>query len=280
MGEGELSGRTYLVTGANTGIGRATVEDLARRGGRVLLACRSAQRTQPVIDAIRAETGNDALTHVELDLADLAAVRHAAAGLRARGEAIDVLIANAGLAGQRGETAQGFELAFGVNHLGHFLFVTSLLDQLRAPARVVVVSSQAHADAEDLDEAMLRGRTRTVTGMKEYARSKLANVLFAQELARRTDPAQLTTYALHPGVIASDIWRRIPWPVRPLITRAMKSTEDGARTSLWCATAPELADQTGRYYDDGAEREPSALATPELGAWLWERSEAWTANFR
>lgn len=280
MDTGELAERTYLVTGANTGIGRATAEDLARRGGRVVLAGRSEEATRAVMAAITATTGNDDLDFLALDLADLDSAHAAARALHQRGEPIDVLIANAGVAGQRGETAQGWELAFGVNHLGHFLFVTSVLDLLTPGARVVVVASQAHADADDLDEAHLRGRTRSITGLPEYARSKLANVLFAQELARRHDPATLTTYALHPGVIASDIWRRIPWPIRPIMTRAMTSTEEGARTSLWCATDPALAGATGRYYDDCAEKEPSPLATPELGAWLWERSEAWTAEWR
>ncbi len=279
MTAGELEGRTFLITGANTGIGRATTEDLARRGGRVILACRSAEKTLPVIDQIRAETGNDRLEHLPLDLADLGSVRSAAATLVERGEPIDVLIANAGVAGQRGETAQGWELTFGINHLGHFLFVTSLLDLVRAGTapRVVIVASQAHYDAKDLDEDELRGRTRTITGLREYERSKLANVLFAQELARRLDPAEIGVYALHPGVVASDIWRRIPWPIRPLMTRTMISNEEGAQTSLWCATADDPALVSGGYYDTCAPKDPSELATPEWAAWLWERSEDWTA---
>ena len=279
-GTSESDAKTYLVTGANTGIGRATTEDLARRGGRVILACRSAEKTQPVIDAIRAETGNDRLEHLPLDLADLDSVRRATATLLDRGEPIDVLIANAGVAGQRGETAQGWELAFGTNHLGHFLFVTPLLDLLRggaAPGRIVVVASQSHYDAKDLDEAALRDRTRSITGLKEYSRSKLANVLFAQELARRLPPEEIVAYSLHPGVVASDIWRRIPWPIRPLMTRAMISNQEGARTSLWCATAPEVGGASGDYFDECAPKAPSEVATPELGTSLWERSEAWTA---
>jgi NAD(P)-dependent dehydrogenase (short-subunit alcohol dehydrogenase family) len=277
---GDLEGRTYVVTGANTGIGLATVEGLARRGGRVVLACRSAARTQPVIDRLRATTGTDALEHLPLDLADLASVREAAATLRERGDPIDVLVANAGVAGQRGQTAQGFELAFGINHLGHFLFVTELLDLLRAaaPSRVVVVSSESHQAAEGLDVAALRRPTRSITGMREYERSKLANVVFAQELARRVPADEVAVLALHPGVIASDIWRRIPWPVRPLMTARMRSTEDGAQTSLWCATTAELEGQSGGYYTDCAPKEPSSVATPELGAWLWARSEEWVAT--
>jgi NAD(P)-dependent dehydrogenase (short-subunit alcohol dehydrogenase family) len=281
----DLTGRTYLVTGANTGIGRATAHDLARRGGRVILACRSEARTAPVIEAIRADTGNDALSFLPLDLADLASVRAAAATLLERGDPVHVLVANAGLAGQRGQTAQGFELAFGTNHLGHFLFVTGVLDRLRStaadagtPSRVVVVSSRSHYDAKGIPFDDLRRPTHSVTGLPEYAVSKLANVLFAQELARRVPAEEVAVLSLHPGVIASDVWRRVPWPVRPIMTRFMRSTEEGAATSLHCATAPGIEDRSGTYWDECAEREPSAVATPELATELWARSEAWASE--
>lgn len=274
----DLDGRTFLVTGANTGIGRATADGLAERGARLILATRSAERTRPVIDSIRSATGNDAVEHHPLDLSDLGAVRRSAAELLERGEPIDVLIANAGLAGQRGLTVDGFELAFGTNHLGHFLFVTEVLPLLRAGTdpRVVVVASDSHYDAKGLPEDVLRRSTRTITGLREYERSKLANVVFAQELARR-EAGTMAVHVLHPGVIASDIWRKVPWPVRPIMTSRMLSVEDGARTSLWCATSTDVAGETGGYYADCAAKDPSTLATPELGAWLWERSEAWTA---
>lgn len=279
MDERDLDGRNFVVTGANTGIGLATVEGLARRGARIVLANRSTERTTPVIEAIRTATGNDQLEHLPLDLTDLAAVRRAAAVLVERGTPVDVLIANAGVAGQRGITTDGFELAFGTNHLGHFLFVTELLPLLRAgtDSRVVMVSSDSHYNAEGLPEEVLRRPTRTITGMREYERSKLANVLFTQELARREHADVVAVHALHPGVIASDIWRKVPWPVRPIMTSRMASTEDGARTSLWCATSPDLVGATGGYYADCAAKDPSAVATPELGAWLWERSAEWTA---
>jgi len=276
----DLSGRTFVVTGANTGIGRATTDELARHGAREVLACRSADKTRAVIDEIRASTGNEQLEHLPLDLADLPSVRRAAELLVERGDPIDVLVANAGLAGQRGQTAQGFELAFGTNHLGHFLFVTSVLDLLRAaaPARVVVVSSDSHYAAKGLPEDALLRPTKTITGMREYERSKLANVLFTQEMARRVPADEIAFHALHPGVIASDIWRRVPWPIRPLMTSRMRSTEEGAATSLWCATSDELAGQSGGYYADCAPKEPSEVATPELASWLWERSEEWTGR--
>ena len=276
---GELSGRTFLITGANTGIGRATAADLASRGGRVYLACRSAQKGRDAAAAIAAATGNEAVTFLPLDLADLASVRMCAEQFLARGEPLHVLINNGGLAGQRGITADGFELAFGVNHLGHFALTTALLDCLAAsaPARVVNVSSDSHYQAKGIDFEAVRRRTASVTGMREYAVSKLSNVLFTQELARRVADRGVTAYALHPGVVASDIWRRVPWPVRPLITRRMITTEEGARTSLYCATAPEVAQVSGRFYDDCRERKASAVATGELAGTLWQRSEAWTA---
>jgi NAD(P)-dependent dehydrogenase (short-subunit alcohol dehydrogenase family) len=274
----DLNGRTVLITGANTGIGRATATELARRGARVHIACRSRERAQPVLDAITNAHGPDAASFLALDLSDMASVRDAAGSYIAAGEPLHVLIDNAGLAGQRGLTTDGFELAFGVNHLGHFLFTTMLLDVLArsAPARVVVVASDSHYGAKGIDFEAVRRPTRTVTGLSEYAVSKLSNVLFAQELARRSGPG-VTTYALHPGVIASDIWRRLPWPLESLATLFMKSTEHGARTSVYCATDPVLSGTTGRYYENCAERAPSEVATPELAAELWQRSEAWTA---
>lgn len=274
--ERDLDGRVFVVTGANTGIGAATARALAERGGRVVLACRSEEKTRPVIDAI--EQGGGAADFLRLDLADLSQVRAAADELLGRGHPIHVLVANAGLAGQRGLTADGFEMTFGVNHLGHYLFTRLLLDRLResAPARVVVVASAAHYDAKGIDWDAVQHKTRSVSGIREYAVSKLANVLFAAELARREQGTGITTYALHPGVIASDVWRRVPWPVRAVMKRFMKDTEEGAQTSIYCATAPELADETGRYYDDCARKTPSHLAQdPELAAELWQRSEEW-----
>ncbi|MCB9786591.1 MAG: SDR family oxidoreductase [Deltaproteobacteria bacterium] len=272
-----MTGRTCVVTGANTGIGRVTAAELARAGARVVLACRSEEKTRPVIDAIRTETGNNEVEFLALDLANLAAVRRSAAELIERGYPIDVLINNAGLAGQRGLTADGLELTFGVNHVGHFLFTTLLLDTLKAsaPARIVNVSSRAHERARRIDWDAVLQPTASIIGLREYGQSKLANVLFTRELARRLEGTGVTAYALHPGVIASDIWRRIPWPVRPLMMAFMVTTEEGARTTLYCATARELADVSGRYYADCEEKPPNPLALDTaLSAELWDRTEA------
>ena len=275
----DLAGRTFLVTGGNTGIGRATVTALAQRGGRVFLTARSAAKGEAAVAAIKAATGNDAVFFVSLDLADTDSVRSCAAGFLARGEPLHVLVNNAGVAGRRGLTRQGFELMFGVNHLGHFALTNALLGCLAdsAPARVVTVSSDAHYSAPGIDFEAVRRPARGLTGLPEYAVSKLGNVLFTQELARRVAGTGVTTYALHPGVVASDIWRRVPWPVRPIVTRRMLSTTEGAQTSLYCATSPDVAQDSGLFYDKCAQRAASAVATPELAAELWKRSEMWTA---
>jgi retinol dehydrogenase 12 len=272
------AGRTYLVTGANNGIGRATAEALARQGASVYVASRSAEKGAAAVASIRAATGNDSVFFLALDLADLNSVRSCASAFLALGEPLHVLINNAGVGGARGVTKQGFELAFGVNHLGHFALTTALLDRIleSASSRVVTVASDAHYSARGIDFAALRRPARGITGLPEYAVSKLCNVLFSAELARRVSGTGVTTYALHPGVVASDIWRRVPWPVRPLITRRMLSVDEGALTSLYCATSPDVADQSGLFYDKCAQRAPSAVATPELAAELWRRSEEWT----
>ncbi len=277
----ELSGRTFLVTGANTGIGKATAEALAGRGASVYVTSRSRDKGEAAVAAIKAATGSDSVFFLALDLADLESVRACAEGFLAREEPLHVLVNNAGIGGARGLTRQGFELMFGVNHLGHFLLTQLLLGRLvdSAPARVVTVSSDSHYSARGIDFEALRRPARGITGLGEYAVSKLCNVLFSQELARRTAGTGVTTYALHPGVVASDIWRRVPWPVRPLITRRMLSVTEGAATSLYCATSPEVAEATGLFYDNCAPRPASPVATPELAAELWQRSEAWTAAY-
>ena len=273
--------RTIVVTGGNTGIGKATAEALARQGWRVYVASRSRDKGEAAVASIKAAAGSDSVFFLALDLADLSSVRSCAEAFLARGEPLHVLVNNAGVAGVRGLTKQGFEPIFGVNHLGHFVLAQLLLDRLTssAPARVVTVASDAHYSARGIDWDALRRPARGITGLGEYAVSKLCNVLFSQELARRAAGTGVTTYALHPGVVASDIWRRVPWPVRPLMTRRMLSVDEGAATSLFCATSPEVAEASGRFYDKCAERAPSPVATPELALTLWQRSEEWSAPY-
>ena len=273
--------RTVLVTGANTGIGKATALALAHQGWRVWVTARSERKGAAAVAEIQAASGNDAVFLLMLDLADLGSVRDCATSFLEPYEPLHVLINNAGVGGARGVTRQGFERTFGVNHLGHFLLTSLLLERLTesAPARVVTVASDAHYNARGVDFEALRRPARGITGLGEYAVSKLCNVLFSQELARRTAGTGVTTYALHPGVVASDIWRRVPWPVRPLLTRRMLTVEQGAQTSLYCATSPSVAADSGLFYDKCAVREPSPVATAALAASLWTQSAEWTAPY-
>lgn len=275
--DSKLDGRNVVITGANTGIGRVTAEVLARRGAKVYLACRSEDRTKPVLDAISTFGGK--AEFLALDLADLDQIRSAAKVLLSKNEPIHVLINNAGLGGARGATKQGFELAFGTNHLGHFLFTQLLLPRMResTPARIVNVSSKSHLRAKGIPFDRLRESTPSAAGIPEYSVSKLANVLFSKELARREEGKGITTYALHPGVIATDIWREVPRLFRPLVTMFMKSVEQGAETTLYCACSPVCADETGLYYEDCAVTKANKLADDKaLAKELWERSEEWT----
>jgi NAD(P)-dependent dehydrogenase (short-subunit alcohol dehydrogenase family) len=273
----DLNGRTFLVTGANSGIGKETARGLAGRGARVVLAGRSEEKTRAAMKEIADDTGNTELDFVALDLGDLASVRTAAETFLASGEPLHVLINNAGLAGSRGMTKSGFELAFGTNHVGTFYFTELLRDHVVAsgPGRIVNVASTGHYRAKGIDWDAVRQPTVTRTAFDEYCVSKLANVLHAQELGRRLEGTGVTTYSLHPGTIASDVWREVPFGLRQAMKLFMRSSAEGARTSLYCATSPDVAAQTGLYYDNEREKRPSKVVTPELAAELWDRSEAW-----
>jgi len=274
---GDLDGRSFVVTGANTGIGKVTAHELARRGARVVLACRSAAKTEPVIAEIAKATGNTQLEFAALDLSDFASIRSCAEALLANDRPIHVLVNNAGLVA-RGLTKDGFELTFGTNHLGHYLFTRLLIDRLagHGPARIVNVSSKSHYRGKPMDLEAVRKPTRSVTALAEYEMSKLCNVLFTQELARRMNGRPITTYALHPGVVATDAWRRIPPPFRWLVKRFMITADEGAKTTLFCATDPSIAADTGKYYDECKERRPNPLADDEtLARQLWDQSAEW-----
>lgn len=272
----DLAGRTVIVTGATSGIGRDTTLALAARGAHVLLACRSAARADALVDEVVALPGDGTAEPVVVDLADLESVRAAAEHVVALGVPVHVLVNNAGVAGVRGVTEQGFELTFGVNHLGPFLFTSLLLDGLGelGPERVVTVASKAHFGAKRLDVDALRRPTASRTGLVEYQTSKLCNVLFTRELARRAPAVE--AYAVHPGMIASDIWRPIPWPLRPLAVRFMGSTAEGAAASVHAATASRgVLGRSGGYIDRTTPAEASPVVTDELAAELWRRSESW-----
>lgn len=272
------SNRCFFVTGASSGIGRALVLALAERGASVVLATRSEQRTRPVLDELRRRFPDAEARVVPLDVSDLESVRRAAADYLESGEPLDVLVNNAGIAGTRALSPQGFDVTYATNHIGPFLLTNLLLPRLRESlqGRIVNVASRAHRMVRRIDWSVLDRRdTPKRSALGDYAVTKLMNIWHAGELARRLAGTTVTTSALHPGTVATNIWRAVPQPLQWLGKLFMLSNDDGARTSLYCATAPELATQSGRYYEQVREAQPSLLARDDgLAAELWTRTEA------
>lgn len=272
-----LEPRTFLVTGANSGIGRALVEALAARGASVILAARSTERTDPVLKGIRAQYPRARATFLRLDLADLRLVREAAERVLETQPHLDVLVNNAGVAGTHGLSRDGFDLTYAINHIGPFLLTNLLLPRLAqsAAARIVNVASIAHLRVRQLEWGRLERRTTArKSGFGDYAATKLMNVIHAKELARRLAGTSIRTSSLHPGGVATNIWRALPEPLQWVLKLFLLSNEDGARTPLYCATSPELDGVSGRYYDKSREARCNPLADDTaLGAELWARSE-------
>jgi len=272
------NGQVALITGGNIGIGRVTAIELAKKGYQVVIAGRSLERTQPVLDHIASLSLNKPALFLHLDLASHASVRACAQKFIQLNLPLHLLINNAGVAGLRGLTQDGFEMTFGINHLGHFLLTQLLLDKLQSsgPSRVVTVSSRAHKRTAGIDWNALRQTTHSWTGINEYAVSKLANLLFSAELAKRVQGTSVSTYSLHPGVVDTEIWRALPDWARPLLRlRGFLTPEQGALTTLHCALhAPQQ--ESGLYYADSQPKQPAALGqNSELAKELWKRSEAW-----
>ncbi|XP_068169877.1 retinol dehydrogenase 11 [Antennarius striatus] len=276
-----LDGKTVLITGGNTGIGKETAVDLAKRGARVILACRDMNRANKAAEEVRRRSGNDTVIVRKLDLASLQSVHQLAKDVLASEERLDVLINNAGvMCCPKWHTEDGFEMQFGVNHLGHFLLTNCLLDLLKksSPSRIVNVSSLAHERGQiHFDDINL---DKDYEPWKSYRQSKLANVLFSKELAKKLQGTGVTTYSLHPGVIRTELgrhflptmplWKRIVY--RP-ISVFMKSPAEGAQTTIYCAVEESLQDQSGLYYSDCAPKTaaPQGL-DDEAAKKLWDLS--------
>ena len=281
-----MEGRTVVVTGGNSGIGLATATALARAGARTVLTARDPGRGAAAVEEVRRRSGGT----VELalfDLADLASVRAGAAELLERLPRLDVLVNNAGIVlSDRRETVDGYESTFAVNHLGPFLLTTLLTGRLvaSAPARVVTVASVAHRYVpRGLDFADLQSR-RDYRGMRVYARSKLANLLFTAELARRLAGTGVTVNALHPGTVATGYGRDgdthgfLPFGM-DVIRSVVLTPEEGARTSVFLATSLSVEGVTGRYFVRSRARTPSAAARDAGAARrLWAVSEQLVAG--
>lgn len=276
-----LDGKTVLITGANTGIGKQTALDMAQRGARVILACRDMNKALLAADEIRQQSGNGNVVVKKLDLASLQSVRDLAKDVQENEKRLDILINNAGIMMcPKWKTEDGFEMQFGVNHLGHFLLTNCLLDLLKksAPSRIVIVSSLAHEkglihfDDINLDKDYKRE--------KSYRQSKLANVLFCRELAERLQGTDVRVYSLHPGVIRTELGRHL-FPTLALWKRIIvmpflmliKSPWEGAQTTIYCAVDESLANVSGLYYSDCAPKTAAPQAQDDVAAKkLWELS--------
>jgi retinol dehydrogenase 14 len=268
-----MKNKVCIVTGGNSGIGKATVAGLARRGATVVIACRDLEKGRAALEQVAAKTGSKDLHVLPLDLASLGSVRAFAAAFTAKFTRLDVLVANAGvMTAKRQLTADGLEMDFGVNHVGHFLLTDLLLPLLRtsAPSRIVVVSSNLHGSGKiDFDDLAMAKSWRG-----SYPRSKLANLLFVRALAKRLEGSQVVVNALHPGVISTELARDYSAPIRLMAKWFFKSPEQGARTSLYLATAPEAAEISGRYFVDAKEQRPGAAGLDDsLAERLWTSTE-------
>ncbi|KAJ0064037.1 hypothetical protein NL108_017640 [Boleophthalmus pectinirostris] len=280
----KLHGKTAIVTGSNTGIGKRTAVDLARRGARVIMACRSRERGEAAVSDVKKESGSSNVVFMPLDLSSLKSVRDFAENFLKSEPRLDLLINNAGVYSD-GRTEDGFGMMFGVNHLGHFLLTNLLLPPLKesAPSRVINVSSAAHnvglIDFDCLNKhRTLRLGSTTSDLVKIYAASKLCNVLFTHELHKRLQGTNVTCFSLHPGAINTEFDRNFPLSILIIFGLVrwffFKTPEQGCQTTLHCALQPGLEPLSGRYFSNCTVRNVYAKARDDATAKkLWELSE-------
>ncbi|KAK9817390.1 hypothetical protein WJX74_007547 [Apatococcus lobatus] len=287
----DLNGKTAVVTGGNSGIGAETVRALALAGARVLLLSRSVEAGQKVASSIQAEGAAGAVVVKQLDLADLARVQACAEDINRTEPRLDLLILNAGIMmTPLGRTAQGFEQQIGVNHFGHFYFSQLLLEKVKmtasersSPARIVSLSSAAHQFPRKFDLSDVHYRHKSYNKQMAYGYSKLANVLFARELARRLEGTGVSAFSVHPGIIfASNLYRHLPpfripaiaWLFSKLFAFFLKSNSSGAATTIYAATAPGLEQHSGAYLYDCQVQQSSKLGRDmDLAAKLWATTQ-------
>lgn len=290
-----LDGKTVVITGCNTGIGKECVKEFYLRGAKVIMACRNLEKATSAQTEVEDECKNapnvGSIQVVKLDLTSLRSVRECAKKISDNEEKIDILLNNAGvMMCPKDTTEDNFEMQIGTNHFGHFLFTLLLLPRIIAsnsqPARIVNVSSMAHwrifGGKMNFDD--LNWKTRRYNSINAYAQSKLANVLFTKELARRLQEAGINhvhTYSLHPGVIKTELGRNldqtffkgVTFLFLTFTTFMCKSPQQGAQTSIYCSLSEDCAKETGLYYQECSKTNPSYRArNKEDAKRLWEES--------
>lgn len=278
-------GKTVIITGANTGIGKETAKVLGLRGGRVILACRDMKKCEETRKELVEETVNKQIICKELDLASMESIKKFADDINKTEKYLDILINNAGIMRcPKMVTKDGFEMQFGVNHLGHFLLTNLLLDKLKksAPSRIINVTSQSYSVGKinfyDLNSDI------KYDPVDAYNQSKLANVLFTKELAKRLEGTGVTVNCLHPGYVKTELSRYMPayksvsgYLLHPIFSLITKDSRQGAQTTSYCALSKDLEKVTGKYFSDCQEKEISEAGKDEKAAHrLWLISEKWT----
>ncbi|XP_059223839.1 retinol dehydrogenase 13-like [Stomoxys calcitrans] len=279
-----IDGKVVIVTGSNTGIGKEIALEMAKRGAHVHMACRNLERCEEARLDIIKQSGNSNVFNRQLDLASLQSVRDFAAKFNQEVDRLDILINNAGImAPPRMLSADGYELQFAVNHLGHFLLTNLLLDKLKAsaPSRIVVLSSMAHTwgriQKDDINSE------KKYSAFSAYGQSKLANILFTRKLAKmlKSSNAKVDINCLHPGVVQTEISRNnsIMKVGAALFSKLfLRSPKGGAQTAIYLALDPDLEGISGGYYDNMALAPLKKDAKDdEMADWLWRKSEKMVA---
>lgn len=300
--ETQINGKVVVITGANTGIGKETAISLAKRGGKIYIACRDKARGERAVEDIRKDSGSDKVYFLPLDLANLKSIRDFSQRFHQLETKLDILINNAGvMACPKMSTADGFEMQIGVNHLGHFLLTNLLLDLIKAasPSRIVNVSSRAHTRGQIYrDDFML---DKDYGSIKSYSQSKLANVLFTRKLAKILKDTGVTANSCHPGkiiicswktinclnnffknlftgVVNTELSRHLPKFVailmKTIFSFIILTPVEGAQTQLRLALDPSLEKVSGKYFSNCVEEEPAKAAQDDDTAeWLWNKSK-------
>ena len=277
----DMQGKTVLITGANQGIGKAAAAALAKLGAKLVLVCRNADKARAAIADIEQQGARDVDLLVG-DMGSRADILRVAAEFKAKHDRLDVLLNNAGvIVPSRRTTVDGIEETLAINHLGYFLLTNLLLDVMKtsAPSRIVSVSSEAHRRGR-MNWNDLEFKTGGYSAWAAYGQSKLANILFTREVARRLEGTRVTANCLHPGVIASGFgstYGGIAGVLAKVASPFLVTPERGARTSVFLASSPEVEGVTGKYFDKCKERRPSPEALEDgAPARLWAISEELT----